>query len=58
MCSFSKIYVIFGYAECGCQEAFSSQGMWASHCSGFSCCRAQALGAHGWTSIVEVHGLS
>lgn len=28
---------------CGAR-AFSSCGWWASHCGGFSCCRAQALG--------------
>ena len=28
----------------------------ASHCSGFSCCRAQALGA--WASVAAAHGLS
>ena len=28
----------------------------ASHCGGFSCFGAQALGA--WTSVVAVHGLS
>ena len=28
----------------------------ASHCGGFSCCRAQALSAHA--SVVVVHGLS
>ena len=31
------------YLRCGAQ-AFSSCGWWASHCGGFSCCRAQALG--------------
>ena len=31
-------------------------GAWASHCSGFSCCRAWALGARA--SVVVVHGLS
>ena len=31
-------------------------GMQASHCGGFSCCRAWALGA--WTSVVVAHGLS
>ena len=34
----------------------SSCGVWASHCSGFSCCRAQALGE--WSSGVVAHGLS
>ena len=31
-------------------------GSQASHCSGFSCCRAQALGM--WASVVVPHGLS
>ena len=31
-------------------------GAWASHCDGFSCCRAQALGA--WAPVVVAHGLS
>ena len=31
-------------------------GVWASHCSGFSCCRAWALGA--WVSVVVAHRLS
>ena len=31
-------------------------GVWASHCSGFSCCGAQALGA--WASVVAAHRLS
>ena len=29
---------------------------WASHCSGFSCCRVLALGAQA--SVVVAHGLS
>ena len=29
---------------------------WASHCSGFSCCGARALGA--WASVVVARGLS
>ena len=36
-------------------RAFSSCGERASHCGGFSCCRAQALGA--WASVVVAHGL-
>ena len=28
-----------------CAWAFSSCGEWVSHCSGFSCCGARALGA-------------
>ena len=35
---------------------YSSCGAWASHCSGFSCYRAQALGT--WTSVVAARGLS
>ena len=31
-------------------------GLWASHCSGFSCCRAWALGTQA--SVVVAHGLS
>ena len=30
-------------------------GTWASHCAGFSCCRAQALGA--CASVVAAHRL-
>ena len=35
---------------------FSSCGEWASHCGGFSCCRARALGSLG--SVVVGHRLS
>ena len=31
-------------------------GLWASHCSGFSCRGAQILGT--WASIIVAHGLS
>ena len=31
-------------------------GARASHCGGFSCCRARALGV--WPSVVVAHGLS
>ena len=41
---------------CCCTRAFSSCGAWASHCGGFSCCGAQALGA--WASVVAARGLS
>ena len=34
----------------------SSLHAWASHRSGFSCCRARALGA--WASVVVARGLS
>ena len=49
----------------GCMRAFSSCREWgatlpfcgvlASHCGGFSCCRAQVLGA--WASVVATHRL-
>ena len=43
-----------------CVRAFSSCseycGAQASHCGGFSCCRAQAPGAQA--SVVAAHGLS
>ena len=48
-----------------CTQAFSSCGEWgatlrcsapASHCGGFSCCRAQALGTQ--PSVVVARGLS
>ena len=31
-------------------------GAWVSHCGGFSCCRARALGT--WASVVAARGLS
>ena len=30
--------------------------VWASHCGGFSCCEARALGM--WAPVVVAHGLS
>ena len=39
-----------------CVWAFSSCGVLASHCGGFSCCGARALGR--WTSVGVVRGLS
>ena len=50
---------------CCCTQAFSSCGegaaalccgVRASHCSGFSCCGARALGVRA--SVVVAHGLS
>ena len=43
--------------SCGCGERglLSRWGAQASHCSGFSCCRARALGARA--SAVVAHGL-
>ena len=39
-----------------CAQAFSSCGERTSHCRGFSCCGARALGAQA--SVVVAHGLS
>ena len=46
-----------------CARAFSSCGVWASHSSGFSCCRAWALGAGASVvvaggSVLAVHRFS
>ena len=44
------------FSSCGNPGLLSSCGAPASHCSGFSCCGAWALGV--WASIVAAHGLS
>ena len=47
---FVAAHVLFSSCgECRCQA-------WASHCGGFSCCRAQALGTRA--SVVVARGLS
>ena len=38
------------FSSCSEQGLLSSWGAWASHCGGFSCCRAQALGLSGFSS--------
>ena len=48
-------------AACGlslvaASEATLRRGAWASHCGGFPCCGARALGARA--SVVVAHGLS
>ena len=53
-CSFFFFMVVLGH--CCSMWAFSSCNVWASHCSGFSCCRAQTLGI--WTSLVVALRLS
>ena len=35
---------MWAFARCGKQGLLSSCDAWVSHCSGFSCCRARALG--------------
>ena len=44
------------FSNCSEGGLLSSCGAQASHCSSFSCCRAQALGVQA--SIVTAHGLS
>ena len=55
---FLKIYLFIRL----CWVFFTALGLslvaakWVSHCGGFSCCRAQALGA--LASVTEAQGLS
>ena len=52
-----KIYLFLAALSlCCCALASSSCGVRASHCGGFSCCRAQALGTRA--SVVVACGLS
>ena len=44
------------FFSCGEREATPHCGGWASHCGGFSCCRAQALGRQA--SVAVAYGLS
>ena len=57
MCTLFTYFFIFDCAGplllCGLLSSYSVR---ASHCSGFSCCGAQALGPVG--SVVVAHGLS
>ena len=65
---FLVIFIFLFLAALGlrcCARALSSCGelgatlrcsAWASHCGGFSCCGARALGA--WASVVVARGLS
>ena len=46
----------WAFSGCSKQGLLSSWDVWASLCSGFSCCRAQALGVQA--SVVVAHGLS
>ena len=43
------------FSGCSKQRLFSSCGVWASHCSGFSC-GTPALSS--WASVTAAHGLS
>ena len=44
------------FSGCGEQSLLSNCDAWPSHCDGFSCCGAQALGTQA--SAVAMHGLS
>ena len=44
------------FSSCGERGLLYRCGAWASHCGGFSCCGAQALGT--WASVVSARGLS
>ena len=44
------------FSGCGEWGLLSSCGAQASHCGGFSCCTAQAVGT--WASVVAAQGLS
>ena len=44
------------YSSCSKQGPLFVDVLGGSHCSGFSCCGAQALGA--WASVVGAHRLS
>ena len=53
MCLFLAVLGLrccMGFFLVGKSRVFSSRGAQASHCSGFSCCRAQALGHMGFSS--------
>ena len=55
----SSLLILFIFGRTGSSLYawdFSSCGAQAPHCSGFLCCRAQALGSQA--SVVVVHGLS
>ena len=55
------------FSSCDEWRRLSGCGVWASHCGGFSCCGAQALGpglgsrgswVYSTDPVVETHGLS
>ena len=56
------------FSSCGKEGLLSSCGDWFSHCSGFSCCRAQSVGCAGSVvaaprpsstgSVAVAHGLA
>ena len=64
MCSSDLIYfwlrwafvAVHGLSLVAASGATLRCGAQASHCGGFSCCGARAVGA--WASVVVAHGLS
>ena len=64
--NFIYLFILDALGLCSCAQAFSLVagsrgysfhcGAWASHCGGFSCCGAWALGAQA--SVVVAHRLS
>ena len=54
LCVYFWLYCVFVavqvFSSCSEQGPVSSYGAWASHGSGFSCCRAWALGYTGFSS--------
>ena len=56
--SFKKFFIIYlllaTLGLCCCTWAFYSCWGQASHCGGFACCRAQALGS--WALVAAAHG--
>ena len=52
---FLKFYLflaVFGlFPSCSERGLLSGRGVWISHCSGFACCRAQALGCVGFSNF-------
>ena len=55
------VFICYTQASFSCEEwdLLSSCGAWASHCGGFSCCRAWTLGHTGFSSSQDLeHRLS
>ena len=53
-CAGSLLWLM-AFSGCGKEWLLSNSDVWASYCSIFSCCGAQALGA--WASVVVAHGM-
>ena len=55
MASLGLCCCMWAFSSCGEQGPLSSFGVWDSHCSGFSCCGAQALGT--WAQQLQLWAL-